>query len=83
MASLIDANITASFGSDAMLVICEFEGIKDKVTLLNELEETLGISVKVVNEAGFQTPRTKPLSSEVPEIQKATIYEIFEIVFTL
>lgn len=64
-----------------MLVICTFEGIKDKVTLLNELEETLGISVKVVNEAGFQTPRTKPLSPGVPGIQKATIYEIFEIVF--
>lgn len=71
MASLIDANITASFGSDAMLVICTFEGIKDKVTLLNELEETLGISVKVVNEAGFQTPRTKPLSPGVPGIQKS------------
>lgn len=54
-----------------MLVICTFEGIKDKVTLLNELEETLGISVKVVNEAGFQTPRTKPLSPGVPGIPKS------------
>lgn len=54
-----------------MLVICTLEGIKDKVTLLKELEESLGISVKVVNEAGFQTPRTKPLSPGVPGIQKS------------
>lgn len=69
MVSLMDAKIAASFGSDAMLVICTFEGIRVKVTLRKELVESLGISVKVVNEAEFQTPRTKPLSPGEPGIQ--------------
>lgn len=62
MASFMAAKITALLGSDARLVICKFEGAILIVTLLKELVEPLGISAKVVNEAGFHTPRIRPVS---------------------
>lgn len=61
------AKTTAFFVSVERLVICELEGLIFKVTFLKGFAESFGISVIVVNDAGFHTPRIRPLSPWTPE----------------
>lgn len=62
----IAAKTAAFLGSDARLVITKFEDVVSKVTLLKQLVESFGISVKIVNEAGLHTPIIRLSSNGIP-----------------
>lgn len=61
------ANTTAFFVSAERLVICELEGLIFKLTFRKGFTESFGISVMVANDAGFHTPRIRPLSPRTPD----------------
>lgn len=61
------AKTTAFFISAERLIICELEGLIFKLTFRKGFAESLGISVMVTNDAGFHTPRIRPLSPRTPE----------------
>lgn len=61
------AKTTAFFISAERLIICELEGLIFKLTFRKGFAESFGISVMVTNDAGFHTPRIRPLSPRTPE----------------